>query len=832
MFIQSPAAPAWAGLTQPAVFDLDSTIIFRVSIVNNGQAFIDLDSTQTTLTLLTTPYTILLSGNSDTRISGGGDTTTLTFRATTISGISPADYAVSVNLVGTSTGESYSQTLNAGQVTIGGDVFFAGGTVTPNVALQGEDGILVLMVIGNNGTPLGIDSLNTKVIFKQAGVEIIPQPSLRRIDTLVTLERIPNNRLFFEFDVPQDFPLGEIEVFGRISLDGATLVKTSIQPIATFEVFGGSRIKYIANSLSEDQVVPRQNISFNITVTDSGTSGLTLIPSLSYLELGFMPILQSGLSANYVLPAGDSSTISFNPLVIPETVQIDTSFRFIARLVGVQVNGDTLTDTLDLEPLEILAPANVTLADIQIVRDVVRQGQPDVEIQYTLRNNGASEALVRNLAPRFTRLEDSLNVSSGWVLSDILPEFPDALASSESKTYTAKYVLAAKADTGIIAPKPRILYNDTRTANYVDTSYTTTVFDSVHVIQPASLRIDSLLLLADALAPNKPNVNINEPFNMRLLLSNLGADRAQNIYVTMLENGLAVTQFFFPEIVPNSQFVFDTNRSIVTAGDYNFVVRIDSAFDATTGALITVSQPLDNREDIHADSPVILNLQTRISGPPGALDSVVSVGQQFEIEAIVSNYGTASYKPGRLRLNVPANYSIITAADTMFSESDSIVNWQVRAVNVSPIGYDSLIVTLIDTSLDRNTDRPAGIGSVDELARVRSDSAASFIIEPAIVSPAGAIDGILSAGQTFTVRADITFKGNILDTARVAQILLPGGYAVTDSTVKILPAATNIISWNVIARNDTSSVQDSIRIRLTGIDGNSGMTIQKTSAAV
>jgi hypothetical protein len=832
IYLQTPANAEWAGTTEPAIFEVDTTVSFSVSVVNTGEAYIDLN-TQTSLNLLTTPFSaILLSGTSPTKIAGG-DTVMLIFTETNITGISPGDYAVQVTLNGTTTGMSYNQTLNTGQVTIGGQVFFTGGSVVPDVVLQGQPNITVNMIIGNDGSVLTIDSIGTTVIFRQSSVDITPQPTIVRTDTLDSLYHIPNNQLSFVFDVPPDFPPGEIEVWGQISLDGGSLAKQSITPITTFDVFGGSAVFYVSGSVSESQVVPRQEIAFNIMVSDSGTSGLALVPSLSYLEIDSSPVLRAGLSANYIVPAGDSSQISFDQITIPETITIDTSYSFIARLVGVQVNGDTLIDTLNLEPLGVLSPANITIANISIIPDVVRQYQSNVEIQYNLRNDGSSDARVLSMVPHFTRTGDSKDVTADWILSSILPEFPTTISAGESQLFSADYVLSAQADTGMIVPGPDILFNDIRTTNYVDTSYTLVAHDSVRVINPANLRIERLVL-ADSLAPNKPRVNIDETFILHLAVANLGADSANSVYISLLEDGVPVGQYTIAQIAPyDSQFIdISQSVSVTKPEPYSYTARIDSAFDATTGEKVNIDQPIDNREDIFADTPVLLNITSRIARPGGALDSVVSVGQQFEIDATATNDGTAPYDPGRVRLTVPENYTLLTQADSTYRENDPVISWQIQSNDYSQTAFDTIYVSLIDTSLDRNTGRSAGLGTFTDFVLIRSDSAAGFVIKPYITDPPGARDSILSTGQLFTVTTDISFTSSMEDSGRVAQLLLPGGYSVTDSTIKPLPDTVpdTLISWDIIARNNVISKLDSIRVRVFGIDGNSGLTVQGTSA--
>ena len=838
-YLQSPAKLVWAGLIEPLVFDNDTTISFRVRMANTGEAAIVLDSNATYLDLITTNYdTILLSGLSP-RTVAGGDTIDLIFRPTYITGVAPADYAVQLTANGSSTSKPYTATIATGQITIGGDVYFNGGSVVPAVVLQGQQNVTVNMIIGNDGTPLPIDVAGTTVSFRKSGVAIVPQPALTRADVLDTLSQTPFNTLIFTFNAPQSVDWdGTIEVWGQLSLDGGVILKNSQNPITTFEVSSGTKPVFVNGSLSEDQVVPRQTVSFSLTLADTGTSGLTLIPDSTYLQIiAGSDTLKTQLSSRYTIPAGDSSRISFLPLLIPSGLRTGPSDGFVLRLGGRQINGSIKIDTLDLGTLQILRPAAITIVNIDVVPDIVLQGQENVQVNYMLRNDGQSPAQVRNILKRFSRLQDSLNVSAGWVLSSVMPELGNGnltqINPGNSQVFDARYVLAAQADTGLIVPHPRVTYNDSLTAAFIDTAQTLAYFDTVRVIRPARLRIDSLIVLKDSLAPNKPNVNINKSFNMRLYLSNTGVDSARNIAVTVLQNTVSRFNRLFDRIGPESQFVFDTTLTLSSAGDFTFVARIDSAFTATTGNRITPGQPIDNREDIHADTPVYLAMNSRISGPLGALDGIVSAGQLLTVEATLSNSGSASYNPGRLRLGVPAAYTVVSRVDTAFSQALPTVSWIVRANSVTA-GYDSLTITVTDSAFDRNINAPALINTAafNRYIPVRTENAASFSLSQRIVSPAGATDGTLSTAQTFNVAASIGFIGNVLDTARVAQILLPAGYSVADSVVKPLMNGVDSVAWQVIARNDSSKVLESLRIRVSGIDGNSGQPVQVTSSAL
>ena len=101
---------------------------------------------QTLLQLLTSPLyaPIYLAGVSPQRIDGG-QTVILEFRQTFVGGVAPGDYGVQLTMVGTSTGKLFTQTILAGQVNIGGEVYWGPAAVSPNQLLQGHPGVEVTL---------------------------------------------------------------------------------------------------------------------------------------------------------------------------------------------------------------------------------------------------------------------------------------------------------------------------------------------------------------------------------------------------------------------------------------------------------------------------------------------------------------------------------------------------------------------------------------------------------------------------------------------------------------------------------------------------------------
>ncbi|MBS7644322.1 hypothetical protein KEJ26_07105 [Candidatus Bathyarchaeota archaeon] len=103
-----------------------------------------------------------------------------------------------------------------------------------------------------------------------------------------------------------------------------------------------------------------------------------------------------------------------------------------------------------------------------------------------------------------------------------------------------------------------------------------------------------------------------------------------------------------------------------------------------------------------------------------------------------------------------------------------------------------------------------------------------------ITSPPGAVDGIVSTGQTFTISATITANGGTANDV-AAAISLPSGYTLaagelaTHRLGNIANGTSTITSWRVVA---PSSVTPALTITVTPHTTSEGFTIQAGTTSV
>jgi hypothetical protein len=832
LFVQTAANPAWAGSTLPGDAPLDSAIQFVVKVVNSGQAPIILDSTKTYLSILTTPITTYLAGNSPVKVIGSGDTTTLLFRPKLINAVAVGDYALQATLVGSSNSAPFSNNISVGQVNIGGDISILSIQVSDNFVVQGQPNITGTMTVGNNGIPLPIDSVDTKLVFRDASNAIVNMANLSRTDTLTVLRKVPNNELGFRFDIPANLPQGRINIYGQISLDGGTKFKQTQVPLSTFNVLSDASVNYVTSTLSPSQVVPRQQVPLSIALYDSGTSALTLMADSTYLTVELPVPVTRYLGGNFVLAGAQETVISFASFQVPAGTPAG-KYAISGRVVGEQVDGDILRRSFMLEDsLEVLNKADMQIASIDIVPDIVRWGETGVRVNYLLENAGASDGLLKSFTPRFNK---GAAQASGWVQSNISPGFPDTLDAATNRMYQAEYVIGTPADTGVVTPNPFILYNDLRTPSYTDTVKITSLNDSIRVVAPAVLRIDSLIAVAGTATPNVPRVNLDQPFELRGVVRNLGGDPARNIHLSVLRNGNLMDQLQITEILPGTMHAITILDTLASVGEYLYSVRIDSAFDPAGTDLVSLLQPLDNTERIQVDVAALMAYQSVITSPVGALDSIITVGQEVRLTTSVNFSGTAPLGNGSVRMTVPANYQFVPAADSVkaVTPTTTTLNWTIKPIAASLIPFDTLLVSVKDSLVDINTGNPAQVATASNRILLRSEPQSAIPVAISLISPAGATDSTLSTGQTFSVRGVISFNAGIADTGRTATLQLPNGFAVIGSSVQALPDAQDAVNvdWQVRAPL-TAATNQLIRVLVNASDANSGAPVTGQSSSL
>jgi hypothetical protein len=730
------------------------------------------------------------------------------------------------------------------ELTIGDSDITIGLVQVPDV-LQGDDNITANFSVLNTGIPLSIDPFpQTRIEFRQSGTSY-PVNNLQRLDTLTVLQTGIPNEFEFQFDIPPNYPVGNIDVFVRLSLDNGNLVVAPTEASGTFQVLSGGNAVYVSNSLNPGNVIPRQSVNFQVDFQNTGLADIVLNPTQTYMEIIDSGIAPINLVGSFSLLNQQTTRISFEEVSIPSNLPIGT-YDISWRIYGTMLNGTQIyNDTIDAPgALNVEAPARLVFSNINIPDDIVRQGQSDVEIEYTVTNAGDSDARVSSITPRFRTIDGGTIPSSNWIATSIQPSLPNNISAGSNQTYSVLYTILPNAQTGFIRPAPIINYQDVKTPSFNDTSQTILNNDVVQVIKPAAIRIEELTILDDSIAPNAPYVNVNQPFHLKVTVNNTGADLIQSAKVRLFINSspIPLDSIIFAYISSGTIQTHEFTRSRSTNGTVTYKVLISDgeALDAI-GNPAQIEQPVDNVEDVFVQQPSLLNLNTVIYKSEEFLDSlIVSEGQSFNVRVNIENQGQSPYGNGQIVIRLPEDHffwSNPQQPDSIktFTSENSFIEWQIQATQQNNPGiYEIISAEVKQAPTDLNTNNPVQYNLNDNSVHVSVEEIGKITINDLnIFSPSGAFDGTVSTGQDFMLRSKISFNETVSLVGKQAKINLPGDFSVVGGTVRILSADSNTVTeyWLVNAPENVTNWRD-ISVVASGYDKNSNILIEGTSSSV
>lgn len=247
-------------------------------------------------------------------------------------------------------------------------------------------------------------------------------------------------------------------------------------------------------------------------------------------------------------------------------------------------------------------------------------------------------------------------------------------------------------------------------------------------------------------------------------------------------------------------------------------------FDITIAATEKGNPVVLNFQDsvqVKAVNRARLNLNAEITSPEGARDGRLTIGQEFEIKAIVDNLGDAAVAgEGSLKINLGSGgYSFVDTTDTFekpFSVDTAVV-WNVKAPEKST--SPSYISVIYQTKPnDENTGLDAWTNEKDvSLIEVETVDTGNLELAIFIQGPDGAKDSVISTHQEFIIGASVTSDGvkNIK-----ANMQLPTSFSfATDVKPTQSVGEGETIQWRVVASPDSMSSAE-LRVTCWGEDQN------------
>ena len=845
--VETKANVAWVE-TEPSSWAIDTAAVqFKTKLINYGKASVQLDTSKTRLQIrninsTTVVHQIPLDENSIKTIFGKPDSTLLTFRNEVLP-IATGEYELFLILSGTTNDSIFNSELYAGQFAFGDSIISIKSIQlqTDDHVVQGADSIIVFMKVSNTQEAKPITENLTKLIFKGPNDEDRDAYVLNmtRLDTLTILQKEENNILKFRVDLADNFPPNDVtRIYGQIGLDNGQVVKVSNTYDELFVQTSGNAL-YVDKTFAPDSVVAQQKVQFSLSLADTGKAWITLGKADNYLQILNSELDSIPLSANFTIEGKDTAKVIFEQTELPSDLSVGTYD------VKLHIQGETVgnaiyqRDTILTGALKVIEPGFLVFEKTDFGSQIVRQGQENVPVTFTLKNSGSSDAYLIDINYQFKKAKTDQDVSSGWVQVEGSIE-DTTIAAGSSLDFTVLFNVRNSADTGHVYVVPTVRYYDVKRSAVIETSDSVQTSEQVLVVRPAFLRIDSLMVQRNAQLPNAPYVNLNQTVPVVVKVTNSGQDTIKTATIKIYRNDVSflgsvdITQIPpAPDSIRTAVLNWDADQ----LGSNVFKAVISNAKDMIDQP-VTILQPIDNTEEVIVQQPSQLIVSAQITEPIGALDSVVTLQQPFKISATVQNAGSSPFSPGQLLIKLPSNYELVEdSADTMqtFTQKSNQVSWTIRPIALSQASqFDSIYVQMKTIPVDSNSAQPVMVVKSQEIVPVKVENKGLVQTLIQITAPQGAVDSILSAGQEFVVQGQFQFEGPIAPTDKKARIILPEGFSVKDSTSRSLPDGLGNAqaSWTLVAPSKASSGLFNIFIDAIVKDANSGQLLTIRSSAL
>ena len=816
-----------------------ANIVFKLQVVNTGssQVVLNPDSTRFTIPSVAGSRTTL---NPDSGVVIYPDSVTqLVFKPLNVN-LPDGQYSTEFFLYGMVHGEVFEKNYASDPLTVGGSIniqrlYFSGSVVGDTLSvLQGATGVELVMDVSSTITEdLTIDSVGTylNLVNFQNGTVISPSDlHLVRVDTISTIPAQGFVTLKFQFDLPANIiPIGKYYVNGHIKATGSGIFTDEMIKGAWLRVLSAAHIAYLRSSLQPPRALAGQRIQFQVSVVDTGVSGITILGDSSYLAIHTADTTLTAYPVgNYFLPgaAQDTVRINFKSIGIPAGFAA-TQYPIHLHLKGVLETGDRDSAHIVLSDLfTVLDTAYVRAQSLALVPQAV-PGQTNMPLSLDVENLGESVGELTDVSFIF-RLGDTLDVSSLWSVSGLDTLLPHQLAPGQVYSLQGQLNLSGQAPVGRVFARAITTYRDTLMPQVIlrDTS---AVLDSIDVLRPASVQVVATEVDSSSLV-HPLFVNYGQSFRIRTRVRNNGQDAITNMRISLLYNGTVQDSVTGLSLSAGSaQEVLLNAVAPSVSGNALYQVRIDRAFSQLTGDSVSILPSIDDNARVTVQRPAELVL---------SLSSVDTVAQQqqFSLQAQVANLGEAGYdSTGKLRIELPAGFTL-SGGDSVqsFTSDSSTVQWEITAPTAAIPEGAYLKVSYAALPGDSNTAQPVLLHN-----NQHSDSLLVHVIDQGTVEisafyfPNSPLpDSTMMLASTLQDSIELVVQvaiSSFLSLHRQATLILPPQISGVDTLTKPIPAS-NQVRWFLKAPDTPTADSLVIQVRVQATSSLDGSVVEESAS--
>lgn len=612
----------------------------------------------------------------------------------------------------------------------------------------------------------------------------------------------------FSFVVPGNIPMGQHPLSMKITgMYSGMLTYDSLEVFSdTLMVLSASQLVYLDNTVSPVVVSTGLDYSFSIIVRNDGDASINLDDtSYIYFSDGILEYHANLYQAVFIEP-GAQGNLLFDQVQIPSAFA-DGIFPVWFFIYGTELNGSVVDSILLSDSVTVQTAVNITYEPGNSTPDTILTGS---EVSFVVRVNNSGQATLF-LDHDLTRISFSDGINQYNALIDTSSEVRiDQIQTGDTSLTFTSSVVPSGFEPGTYQPVVHIAGVQNQHTFSVDIG-----IDTVNMITPGQIRLDSL----HTVSYNTPRVNTSQQFVIHGYIRNLGIEPVDSIHLSLISDGgssFAETLYVGTvDSLSGTAFDYSITASVTPDPSEIFLCSIIYAINRISGQDAQIASPLDNSALAVIEEPVALWIDTLY-----VLDDSLSTGQLFTVFGQVSHSGSNSYSGSDQLVIDFSGDSDFIVADSLTRDfvPDQTVSWDVIAPS-SPRTSAPIRVAFNGAFIDLNDSTSALESDSTMTITIVITDQASITHRALITSPPGAVDGVLSTSQFFTITDSLFPSGNV--SSSFAQLVLPSGFGSVDPVIQELSG--QIINWRVSALSDVTV--DSLRLDCWSFDSNTGDSV-------
>ena len=571
----------------------------------------------------------------------------------------------------------------------------------------------------------------------------------------------------------------------------------------TMTVVTPSNLTYLDNSLSPVVVSTGSGYGFGLQLRNDGGAPINLADSSYLYFTDGSNEYRADLSQNLSINPGTQSDVRF------DSVMVDPAFGSGTRSVKIYIFGSDLggiiIDSLALsDSVQVESPANISYLDNSLNPDTILTGET-IAFVVRVENAGQAPLLIDHDLTRLS-FNDGIRQFNSPIDTSAGVRIDQITTGDTTLSFTATVL---SPDFGVGGYQPSVRLAGTQNQHEYLLTFAA---DSITVFSPGQLRLDSLYTVSY----NSPRVNVGQPFSLRGYINNLGEEPVDSISLLLITDGNSQFQdtLDIGTLMGQAGTVFSYNIIADTATNAleTFQCSVVKAVNRISGEAAAIATPLDNTSAAVIEDSASLWIDSLFLS-----DAELSTGQVFTISARVRHTGSNSYSgSGQLEIDFGGDAGFQIADSTVRDIAfDQFVSWSITAPAL-PRPSASANVTFDGAFIDLNDSTTALAADSLKTAGMLVTDQASITHRALITTPAGAIDGLISTGQSFTVTDSLFPAGNA---GSSFGRLYPPASIYSDGPLVQQPTAGKI-DWAMHVAGQIGL--DSIRLDCWTFDSNTG----------